>query len=340
MNAVADSRARAFGRGGLRVGPDGLGIAPLANLAHEVDEDVVWAALEAAWDVGIRYYDAAPHYGLGLGERRLGAFLATKPRDEFILSTKVGRLLVPNPAGVQPDDAGFAVRSPLMRRLDYSADGVRRSLDESLERLGLDRVDVVFVHDPDDHRDEALEGAFPALDALRRDGTIVSYGAGMNQSAMLAEFVRLTDLDIVMCAGRYTLLEQGPLDDLLPVALERGVSVVAAAVFNSGLLARNRPPADATYDYAPVQRHILDRANAIADVCESHGVPLPAAALQFPLGHPAVATVCTGARSAEQVTANAAQFSVGIPDALWSDLAAAGLVRADSPFPGASEETR
>jgi D-threo-aldose 1-dehydrogenase len=324
---------RSFGRSGLRVDPYGFGIAPLANLGREISDDVAWSALEAAWTAGVRYYDAAPHYGLGLGERRLGAFLATKPRDEFILSTKVGRLLVDNPAGAQPDAEGFAVVSPLMRELDYSADGVRRSLDESLVRLGLDRVDVLFVHDPDDHYQEVLDGAFPALDDLRRQGIIASYGAGMNQSAMLADFVRNTDIDIVMCAGRYTLLEQGALDDLLPAASRRGVSVVAAAVFNSGLLARDRPPADVTYNYAPAPEALITRVNALADVCESHGVSLPAVAMQFALGHPAVATVCTGARSAEQVARNAGLFAVDIPTALWSDLAEAGLIRADAPVP-------
>jgi D-threo-aldose 1-dehydrogenase len=333
MIPVTDATARALGRGGLRVGPYAFGAAPIANLGREISEEVAWGALEAAWEAGIRYFDTAPHYGVGLGERRLGAFLATKPRDEFVLSTKVGRLLIEGHDGVHKDTQGFDVDTSLVRRLDYSGDGVRRSLEESLQRLGLDRIDVVFVHDPDDHREEALEGAFPALDALRREGTIVSYGAGMNQGAMLADFVRETDLDVVMCAGRYTLLEQGPLDDLLPAALERGVTVVAAAVFNSGLLAHDRPPADATYDYEPVPADILAQARALADVCESHGVPLPAAALQFPLGHPAVATVCTGARSAEQVAANAAQFAVDVPHGLWRDLVSAGLLRPDVPLP-------
>jgi D-threo-aldose 1-dehydrogenase len=333
VSSVGNASARALGRSGLRVGSYGFGVAPLANLGHEVADDVAVDALEAAWSAGVRYFDAAPHYGLGLGERRLGAFLSTKPRDEFILSTKVGRLLVENPLGAQADDEGFDVRSPLMRRRDYSGDGIRRSLDESLDRLGLDRIDIVFVHDPDDFYREALDESFPALDELRRQGIIASYGAGMNQSAMLAEFVLNTDLDVVMCAGRYTLLEQGPLDDLLPAASARDVSVVAAAVFNSGLLARDRPGAQTTYNYAPVPAEILARANAIADVCEAHGVSLPAAALQFTLGHPAVATVCTGARSAEQVLRNAALFDVPIPDALWSDLASAELIRPDAPRP-------
>jgi D-threo-aldose 1-dehydrogenase len=327
------SARRPLGRGGLAVGPYGFGVAPLANLGHEVDEDVALASLEAAWNAGVRYFDAAPHYGLGLGERRLGRFLATKPRDEFIVSTKVGRLLVDGLLGIQPDNEGFAVSSTLTRRRDYTADGVRRSLDESLGRMGLDRIDVVFVHDPDDFYTEALDGAFPALDALRRDGTIASYGAGMNQTKALTDFVRNTDLDIVMCAGRYTLLEQTALDDLLPAALERDVSVVAAAVFNSGLLARDRPTADQTYNYGAAPEALLARAIAIADVCESHGVSLPAAATQFALGHPAVATVCTGARSPDQVERNASLFDVDIPTGLWSDLADSGLIRADSPWP-------
>ncbi|MCY7413707.1 MAG: aldo/keto reductase [Salinibacterium sp.] len=324
---------RALGRGGLRVGPNSFGVAPIANLGREVSEQDAFEALEAAWVSGVRYYDAAPHYGVGLGERRLGEFLRSKPREEYIVSTKVGRLLVENPRGAQPDDGGFAVTSELMRRLDYSADGVRRSLEESLKRMGIGHVDVLFVHDPDDHYREAMDGAFPALDALRHEGVITSYGAGMNQTAMLADFVQYTDLDVVMCAGRYTLLEQGGLADLLPAASEHNVSIVAAAVFNSGLLARNRPPAEATYDYAPAPASVIARVNAIADVCEAHGVPLPAAALQFALGHPAVATVCTGARSGEQVVRNAALFTFPIPDQLWVDLASGGLIDSSAPTP-------
>ena len=324
---------RALGRSGIEVGPYAFGVAPLANLGHEVTEEEAAIALEAAWSAGVRYFDTAPHYGLGLGERRLGTFLATKPRDEFVLSTKVGRVLVNNPLGVRADDEGFDVRSPLVRRLDYSADGVRRSLDDSLERMGLDRIDVVFVHDPDEFYRESMEEAFPALDELRREGVIASYGAGMNQSAMLTDFVLNTDSDVVMCAGRYTLLEQGALDDLLPAASARGVSVIAAAVFNSGLLARDRPAPGTTYDYAPASVELLARVGAIVDVCEANGVSLPAAALQFALGHPAVATVCTGARSAAQVRRNAGLFDLPIPDSLWADLASAGLLRADAPLP-------
>ena len=334
----AGGGTRPLGRNGLRVGPNAFGMAPLANLGREVTDRMAFDALDKAWAEGVRYFDTAPHYGLGLGERRLGEFLRSKPRDEFILSTKVGRLLVESPLGAQLDDEGFAVTTSLVRQRDYSGDGVRRSLEESLQRMGLDRVDVVYVHDPDDYFAEAMDGAFPALDALRREGTIASYGAGMNQTGMLTRFVQETDLDVVMCAGRYTLLEQGALDDLLPAAESRGVSIVAAAVFNSGLLARDRPPADVTYNYAPAPPELLARVNAIADVCEAYGVTLPAAALQFALGHPAVATVCTGARSADQVERNALLFEVPIPNALWSALAAAGMLKAGTPTPQEGSE--
>jgi D-threo-aldose 1-dehydrogenase len=324
---------RALGRAGLWAGPNGFGVAPIANLAYEVSEESAFEALEAAWSAGVRYFDTAPHYGVGLGERRLGEFLRTKPREEYIVSTKVGRLLVENPRGAQPDDEGFAVTTSLMRRRDYSVDGVLRSLEDSLDRMGIGYVDVVLVHDPDEHYREAMEGAFPALDALRSEGVISSYGAGMNQTAMLADFVRNTDLDVVMCAGRYTLLEQGGLVDLFPEAVKHNVSIIAAAVFNSGLLASQRPSAQATYDYGPASESLIARVNAIADVCEAHGVPLPAAALQFALGNPSVATVCTGARSAEQVLRNVALSELLIPDALWVDLAARGLIDEGAPVP-------
>ncbi|WP_291048415.1 aldo/keto reductase [Herbiconiux sp.] len=317
---------RPFGRGGLTVGPLGFGAAPIANLGRTVSEEDARAAVETAWEAGVRYYDTAPHYGVGLAEERLGRVLAGKPRDEFVLSTKVGRVLELNPGGPRHDDEGFDVLSPLVRRLDYSRDGVLRSIEDSLTRLGLDRIDVVFVHDPDDFESEALEGAFPALEELRSQGVITSYGAGMNQSEMLSRFVRETDLDIVMCAGRYSLLEQGALADLLPEAERRGVSVVAAAVFNSGLLARARPAATATYNYAPAPAALLERANRIADVCESFGVTLPAAALQYPLRHPAVPTVCVGARDAAQMARNAALFDTPVPESLWAALQDAGLL--------------
>ena len=322
------AETRPLGRGGLTVDALSFGTAPIGNLGREVEEDEWRGALAAAWDAGVRYYDTAPHYGLGLAERRLAEGLAG--RDGFVVSTKVGRLLEPS-AGDAMDTEGFAVPATQVRVRDYSRDGVLASLESSLERLGLDRVDLLLVHDPDDHYREALDGAFPALEELRSQGVITSYGAGMNQAEMLADFVRETALDVVMLAGRYTLLEQGALDDLLPLCQARGVSVIAAGVFNSGLLARDRPREGVTYNYAPAPPELVERANRIADVLERHGTSLPVAAAQFPLAHPVVATVCLGARSAEQVRRNAALMREPVPDAAWSELVSEGLLRGDAP---------
>ena len=310
----------------------GIGVAALGNLLRAVPQQEWEGAVPAAWESGVRYFDVAPHYGLGLAERRLGLGLRGRPRNEFLISTKVGRLLrpVPNSAGVR-DDEGFDVPADFVRVRDYSRDGIRRSLESSLERLGLDRVDIAFVHDPDDFYLEALDHAFPALEELRAEGMITSYGAGMNQSAMLTRFVERTDLDVLMLAGRYTLLEQGALDDLLPACLERNVSIVAAGVFNSGVLATDVPHRTATYNYDPVPVEVFASASRLAAVCNRYGIPLPAVAAQFPLGHPAIRTVCVGAYSAAQVRRNAALFEIDVPEELWSELRADGLLRADVP---------
>ena len=310
-----------------------LGCAPLGNLYRPTSDADARGAVEAAWDAGVRYFDTAPHYGLGLSERRLGAALRDRPRDAFAVSTKVGRRLEPVADGRRPDDEGYAVAPTHRRVWDFTRDGVLRSLESSLERLGLDRVDVLFAHDPDDHYTEVLDDAYPALEELRAQGVVRSIGAGMNQAGMLADFVRHTDMDLLMLAGRYTLLEQGALDDLLPLCERRGVGVVAAGVFNSGLLARDVPPDDAHYDYAAAPRELVARARRIAAVCGRHGVTLPAAALAFPLAHPAVASVCVGARSAAQVERNAALFATRIPAGLWAELRAEGLLREDAPAP-------
>ena len=302
-----------------RLGPLSFGGAPIGNLGHAISDEQARATVDAAWGAGVRYFDTAPHYGLGLSERRLGAALGGRPRDEYMISTKVGRLLEPA-AGGGRDDEGFDVPATHTRVRDYSRDGVLRSLEASLRRLGLDRVDIVLVHDPDEHYRQALDGALPALDELRAQGVIGAYGAGMNQSAMLTEFVRHTDLDAVLVAGRYTLLDRSAEDDLLPACQERGVAVIAGGVFNSGVLATERPGPGATYDYAPAPPPILARAAELATICEARGVPLPAAAVQFPLRHPAVATVCLGAHTAEQVRRNAHLLEVPVPDALWAEL--------------------
>jgi D-threo-aldose 1-dehydrogenase len=306
----------------------GFGAAQLGNLFRETSELEATEAVDAAWTAGVRYYDTAPHYGLGLSERRLGAALAGRPRAEVLISTKVGRLLVPSPdTADQLDDQGFAVPASSRRVWDFSADGIRRSLDASLARLGLDRIDIVYLHDPDDHWDEASGSGIDALIALREQGVVDAIGVGMNQSAMPAEFVRRHDIDVVMLAGRYTLLDQTALDDLLPLAVDRGVRVVAAAVYNSGLLSEREPMAGATYDYRPAGRGLVDRARRVAAVCEAHGVDLPTAAIHFPLRHPAVASVVVGVRTAEQARVNVERLAAPVPDDLWAELESSGLIR-------------
>jgi D-threo-aldose 1-dehydrogenase len=326
---VRSFESRAYGRGGLAVGPIGYGVAALGNLYRPLPDDVWPGCVPAAWQAGVRYFDTAPHYGLGLAEERLGAGLREYPRDAFVLSTKVGRVLDPNPE-YRPGDTDIAnlfdVPSTRRRRFDLSRDGVLRSVEDSLTRLGLDSIDVLFVHDPDEHEREALDGAFPALEELRSQGVIRSYGAGMNQSAMLTRFVEQTDLDIVMCAGRYTLLDQGAEADLLPAAQARGVSVAVAAVFNSGILATDRPGPGATFDYGAAPAELLERTERIADIADGYGVSIPQLAVQFPLRHPAVATVVLGADSEAQIARNAGLADVRVPEQLWRELEDDGLI--------------
>jgi D-threo-aldose 1-dehydrogenase len=306
----------------------GFGAAQLGNLFRETSDNDAVGAVEAAWEGGIRYFDTAPHYGLGLSERRLGAALAGRPREEVLISTKVGRLLVPSPDSAdQADDEGYAVPASVRRVWDFSADGIRRSLEASLDRLGVDRVDIAYAHDPDDHWEAASSSGVPALVALRDQGVVDAVGVGMNQSAMPAEFVRRHDIDLVMLAGRFTLLDQSALDDLLPLAVERGVGIVAAGVYNSGLLSEVRPAPGATYDYRPASTERVDRALRLATICEAHGVDLPTAAIHFPLRHPAVVSVVVGARTAEQARVNVARLATPVPDDLWAELESDGLVR-------------
>lgn len=311
----------------------GLGGAQAGNLEGARDDGVVRAALDAAWEGGVRYVDTAPHYGLGLSERRLGALLAERPREEFVLSTKAGRLLVPSPETAGVSDGEFAVPADHRRVWDLSRDGIRRSIGDSLERLGLDRIDIAYLHDPEDRMGEALDVAIPALVELREEGVLRAVGAGMNFSAPLARIVSETDVDVVMCAGRYTLLDHTALDDLLPAAAERGVAVVVAAVYNSGLLASDRPPAGATFDYLPAAPELLARAHAIADVCERHGATLPQAAFQVVLAHPAVVSAVAGARTAAEVTQAVERASTPVPAALWDELRAEGLLPEGVPTP-------
>jgi D-threo-aldose 1-dehydrogenase len=335
MAALTAAARVPLGRRGLTVTRLGFGGAPIGGLFEPVGEEQAAAALDAAWDAGVRLVDTAPHYGAGLSERRIGAWLRGRSpaeRRELVLSTKVGRLLVEPEGGPPPDGVdGFYGALPYRRVFDYSRDGVLRSVEQSLARLGVDRVGLLLIHDPDRHWRQAAGEAYPTLHELRDQGVTAAIGAGMNQAEMLARFVRETDLDCVLLAGRYSLLDQIGLVELLPLCLERGVAVLAGGVFNSGVLAD--PREGATFDYAPAPPEVVERARRLADVCARHGVPLRAAALRFPAAHPAVASVLVGARSGEEFAADAALFDLPIPAALWQELRTAGLLPAAAPLP-------
>ncbi|WP_128434819.1 aldo/keto reductase [Streptomyces cyaneus] len=327
---------RRLGRSGVEVSELAFGAAVIGNLYTEVGEQQAYEAVDAAWQRGIRYFDTAPHYGLGLSERRLGAALRERPRAQYTISTKVGRRLQPSDQGGDDLANGFAVPATHRRVWDFSEDGVRRTLEASLERLGLDRVDVVYLHDPDDHAEWAFREGYPALEKLRSEGVVGAIGAGMNQAAMLARFVHDTDVDVVLCAGRYTLLDQEALAELLPAAEARGTSVVIGGAFNSGLLANPKP--GATYNYAAASPELLDRALRLKSVANRHGTTLRAAALAFCAAHPAVASVLVGARSAAEVVDCAHQFAAPVPAALWQELRDTGLLPLDAPVPALAEE--
>ena len=332
----------ALGSGGPAVTRLGFGAASIGGLFSPVDDADAIGTVRHAWDLGIRYFDAAPLYGYGAGERRLGAGLAGRPRDAFVVSTKVGRLVrtvdsLPPGADVDRqvldgrEDAFYAATGGRRPVFDYSADGVRRSLEESLERLGLSRVDLVFIHDPEDHWEAAIGEAYPALHRLREEGVVGAIGVGMNQSPMLARFAREGEFDAFLVAGRYTLLDQDALAELLPVCLERGVAVLIGGTMNSGVLADPRP--GARFDYRPAPDAIIKRARGLAAVCERHEVPLRAAAMQFPLAHPAVAGLIAGVRTVEHLDEYPAMLRLSIPEALWTELRSKGLIHPDAPTP-------
>jgi D-threo-aldose 1-dehydrogenase len=300
------------------------------------------ATIRHAWDVGIRLFDAAPLYGYGAAERRLGLAMADRPRDAYVLSTKVGRL-VRDRSTIEPSmeidrqtdgtrhDAYYADIGNRRVVFDYSAEGVRRSIEESLERLRLERIDVVFIHDPDAHWRAAIDQAYPALHHLRETGVVRAIGVGMNQSAMLAAFARGGDFDVFLLAGRYTLLDQEALGELLPLCERRRIAVLVGGVMNSGVLADPRPGKTFNYDEAPPE--VIDRARRVAAVCERHRVPVRVAAMQFPLAHPAVAGLITGVRSPEHLDEYPPGLRVAIPTGLWDELRAEGLLHPEAPVP-------
>jgi D-threo-aldose 1-dehydrogenase len=322
---------RPFGSTGLVPSALGFGGAPIAGLYEPVSDDEAGGTVHRALELGLTYLDTAPHYGRGLSEERLGRALRDVRRESYLLSTKVGRLLRPVAAGETAPSEGFAESRPFRRVRDYSRAGIVGSLEESLGRLGLERVDVAFVHDPDDFEADVYATAFPALAELRARGLVGAVGVGMNQAEMLTRFVERLDLDVVLLAGRYSLLDQLALRTLLPACRAHGVSVIVGGALNGGLLADPRP--GARYDYSAAPPALVDRAARIGDICNRHGVPLLAAALQFPLGHPAVSSVLVGARSAQEISDNATAFTTPVPDAVWADLRTAGLIGDGIPVP-------
>lgn len=324
-------RAR-LGGTSLEVTRVGLGTAPLGGLFSPVGDAEAEATIERAWVLGIRHFDTAPLYGFGLAEARLGRFLRTKPRDSFVLSTKVGRLLRRVEGDSPSADRHYKGTPPERPVFDFSYDGVMRSVEESLKRLGLDRIDILYIHDPDDHFEQARDGAFTALDRLRRDGSVGAIGAGMNQHQMLARFAKAAPFDCFLLAGRYSLLDQGALDDLLPLCVERNIAIVAGGVYNSGILANPRP--GATYDYEAADTGRLERAAKLQQLCAEHGIDLKAAAIQFALAHPAVTSAMMGARAPQEIAANVAAAGQRIPADFWKALRQHALVDPRSPLPG------
>jgi D-threo-aldose 1-dehydrogenase len=324
-----------LGRTGLRPTRVGFGCAPIGNLLAEVSDSDAEAAIAAAFDAGVRFIDAAPFYGYGLAEERAGRALKGRRREDFVVSTKVGRLIrrgERSGAEVFGDNQSFYLANANMRlELDYSYDGVMRSLEESLRRWGLDRIDILHIHDPDDQFDEAVNGAYKALDRLRSDGTISAVSAGMNQWEMLSRFMDHGRFDCFLLAGRYSLLDQTALPEFLPKCMERGVSVIVGGVFNSGLLAN--PVRGATFNYIAAPDDLIERALRIKAICERHGVSLKAAAIQFPLAHPAVASILTGVRTKAEWDENDAGLRVPIPADLWAELKAESLLSNDAPVP-------
>jgi D-threo-aldose 1-dehydrogenase len=339
---MTDPARRPVGRTALVVPPLGFGAAPLGNLYRAITDAGAAATIGAALDTGLRYVDTAPYYGFGLSETRVGAALGDKP--DVIVSTKVGRLLEPlaSPAAAR-ERHGFIDAMPFDPIYDYSHDGVLRSFEASLKRLGRDRIDILYVHDigravhGEMHAARMAElidgGGFAALERLRGEGAVSAVGVGVNETAVCIELMERVRLDVILLAGRYTLLEQAPLDELFPRCAAAGTSIVIGGPYNSGILALGADATGAHYNYDQVPEGVRRRVRAIERVCAAHAVALPAAALRFVLAHPLVASVIPGLANLAEVAATAAYAAVSIPPALWDDLKTEGLLRADAPVP-------
>jgi D-threo-aldose 1-dehydrogenase len=333
-----------LGRSGLEVTIMGFGGAPLGNMYQAFSDAQARATVEACYDAGIRYFDTAPLYGFGLSEHRLGEALRSKSRCEFVLSTKVGRLLRPRDPGAL-DHGQFHGSLPFAQVYDYSYDGVMRSVEDSLQRLGTWRIDILLVHDLDvwTHGSEEarrarvqefMAGGYRAMLELREQRAVQAIGAGVNETAACQDLAERGDFDCFLLAGRYTLLEQAPLDDFLPLCERRKIALIIGGAYNTGILATGAIPG-AYFQYAPAPPEIMDRVRRTEAVCARHDVRLPSAALQFPLGHPAVATVIPGMRSPAEVSQNIEIFAPDIPADFWAELKHEGLLRADAPIPRA-----
>ena len=332
---------RKFGRVGFDITDMGFGAAPIGNFLRPIPEQEAGAMIERAWDAGMRYFDTAPYYGHGLSELRLGHYLRWKPRRDYVISSKVGRVLTAarrEDIDFKPWVDGAAFKS----RFDYSYDGTMRSFEDSLQRLGLEHIDILFIHDADvfTHGPEmqkvyfrqAMDGCYRALVKLREQGLVKAIGVGVNNWEVMLDFMKAGDFDTLLVAGRYTLLEQEPLDELLPLCERRGTALVIGGGFNGGILATGAVPG-AKWNYAPAPAPIMEKVRKIEAVCKRHNVPLAAAALQFLLAHPAVASHVPGTRTVEQMNQNLALVAHPIPKAFWQELKSAGLVRQDAPVP-------
>jgi D-threo-aldose 1-dehydrogenase len=329
----------------------GLGTVQIGGWPRRLPEEKAMEALQGTWDLGIRFFDTAPMYGIGMSEERLGKFLRTKPRDEYVLCTKVGRIVKDQEKTVGEDP--FWRGAPARRyHFDFSYDGVMQSVEDSIRRTGIDRFDILLIHDSDSHYKEALDGAYKALDKLRSEGTIKAIGAGLNQNAMLEQFARDGVMDIFLLAGRYTLLDHSALDALFPTCEKRGTTILIGGVFNSGML--NDPSPQSSFDYVTAddkwRENVLDhgvrkpeahetgeywvkRAQAIKAICDRHNVPLSAAALQFSAAHPITSSIVVGAGSAGRIKENIQHLAMKIPSAMWDELKSAGLVAKHAPVP-------
>jgi D-threo-aldose 1-dehydrogenase len=299
---------RKIARADLSVTALGLGTAPLGGLYTDVEESAALAVIDEALAQGIKYFDTAPLYGNGLAEHRLGMGLGPARAKLVTISTKVGRLLIKDGQG-----------NLSQTTFDYTAQGMRQAMSESLDRLQLPKVDIAYIHDPDDFPDQAINQAYPELAKMREEGIVSAIGLGINQNELAVRFVKETDLNVVLIAGRYTVLDQSAAHELLPLAQKNNVSIVVGGVFNSGILAN--PVVGATYNYAQAPIELIERAVAIRELLQGWNIPLTAAAIQFPMRHPAVTSVLTGARAVAELTANIRDFNVEIPEECWTALA-------------------